>query len=76
MNDVKSNILLEQFMAFGTSFKISKLLMKQYCIWIRESFYLSVYLVELNHSTVVHFVGLILVLRMDAHSITYLGKPV
>lgn len=50
--------------------------MKQYLIWIRESFYLSLYLVELNHNIVIHFLGLRLVLRMDAYSITYLGKPV
>lgn len=48
--------------------------MKQYPIWIRESFYLSLYLVELNHNIVICFLGLRL--RMDAHSITYLGKPV
>lgn len=46
--------------------------MKQYPV--RESFHLSFYLVKLNHNIVVYFLGLIL--RVDAHSITYLENPV
>lgn len=48
--------------------------MKQYPI--RESFHLSFYLVKLNHNIVVYFLGLRLILIMDAHSITYLENSV